>query len=195
MVSAIVLADDESPQIGSPRALLKIEEKTFLQHIVDLLISARVLDIVLVLGTDAAEIQKSFDWFKGKVVLKGSQQRGELSSILAGLCVVEEKDLHGILVWPVERPLVTQVVIVEMLHKFWTQHKSIVVPSCNGRRGYPILVGKALLPELEKVSMNLDMHAFVSNYPEEIIEYQTDNEGVVISIDTPEVYEEKIVRG
>ena len=128
MVSGIILAAGESSRMGSPKALLKIGEESFIQHIVGVLIASRVLDIVIVLGADAETIQIQLNWFKGKTVINKEWKRGQLSLILAGLHAVDQEDLHGVIVWPVDRPLVSEHVIVGMLHNFWTKHKHIVVP-------------------------------------------------------------------
>lgn len=194
MVSAIILAAGESSRMGLPKALLKIGEKTFLQYIVDVLNSARVLDVVVVLGADAEEIQNSLGWFNGKVVVNEEWQKGQLSSLLVGLHALERKDLHGVLICPVDRPLVSQAVIVGMLQKFWTKHKPIIVPTYNGQRGHPVLISKDLFVELEQAPMDVGARAVLWNHPHDILEFPTDDEGVILNIDTPEIYQEKIVK-
>ncbi len=192
MVSAIILAAGESSRMGTPKALLKIGDKTFLQHIVDVLNSARVLDVVIVLGADAAEVQKSLWWFKGKVAVNQDWQRGQLSSILLGLRYVEQADLHGVLICPVDRPLISQAVLVGMLHQFYTKHQPLVVPTYRGQRGHPLLIGKGMFPELELASMEIGARALLWNHFDKVLEYPTEDEGVILNIDTPEIYQEKI---
>ncbi|MEK6570094.1 MAG: nucleotidyltransferase family protein [Bacteroidota bacterium] len=194
MVSAMILAAGESSRMGSPKALLKIGQKTFLQYIADVLVSARVLDIVVVLGADASEIQKNLGWFRGKILINEDWQKGQLSSILVGLRAVEQKDLHGILICPVDCPLITQHLIVKMLHQFWTRHKPIVVPVYKGRRGHPVLIGRAFLAELERAPIEIGVRAVLWNHPDDVLEYQTEDDGVLTNIDTPEDYQGKIVK-
>jgi molybdenum cofactor cytidylyltransferase len=193
MVSGIILAAGESSRMGSPKPLLKIGEKCFVQHIVDVLIASRVLDIVVVLGADGKAIQTQLNWFKGKTVINEEWEKGQLSSIVAGLRAVDQKDLHGVLIWPVDRPLVSEHVIVGMLHQFWTKHMQIVVPVFSGQRGHPVLVGKSLLEDLEKAPMDIGARTVLWDHPKDVLEYQTEEEGVVINIDSAEDYQKYVL--
>jgi molybdenum cofactor cytidylyltransferase len=194
MVSGIILAAGESSRMGTPKALLKIGQKSFVQHIVDVLVASRVLDIVIVLGADANTIQNQLNWFKGKTVINEEWKRGQLSSILSGLQAVDQKDLHGVLIWPVDRPLVSQHVIVGMLHQFWTKHKRIVVPVYRGQRGHPLLIGTTLFGDLEKSPVDIGARAILWNHPNDVLEYQTEEEGVVVNIDSPDDYQKHILK-
>src|ERR1041385_8478469 len=137
MVSAIVLSAGSSNRMGTPKGLLKIGDKTFLRHIVDVLHSSRVLDVAIVLGSGAETIEQTLDWFDGKIVTNEEWERGQLSSIIAGLGVLEQKDLHGVMICPVDRPLISQSLIVDLLQAFWKSKKKIVVPVYGGQRGHP----------------------------------------------------------
>jgi len=192
MVSGIILAAGESSRMGSPKALLKIGGKSFVQHIVDVFIASRVLDIVVVLGADDEAIKTQLNWFKGKTVVNKEWKKGQLSSILTGLRAVDQEDLHGVLIWPVDRPLVTQHVIVGMLHQFWTKHKQIVVPIFSGQRGHPVLIGRSLFEELERAPKEMGARTVLWDHPKDVLEYKTEEEGVVINIDSAEDYQKYV---
>jgi molybdenum cofactor cytidylyltransferase len=194
MVSGIILAAGESTRMGSPKALLKIGDKSFAQQIVDTLIASRVLDIVIVLGADAESIQNQLNWFGGKTVINKEWEKGQLSSVLVGLRALEQQDLHGVLIWPVDRPLVSRQVVVGMLHQFWTEHKQIVVPVYKGRRGHPVLFGEDLFRDLERAPMEMGARRVLQDHPDDVLEYQTDEEGVVVNIDSPEDYQRYVAR-
>ena len=193
MVSGIILAAGESTRMGSPKALLKIGEKSFVQRIVDVLIASRVIDMVLVLGADAKAIQTQLNWFKGKTVINEEWGKGQLSSVLAGLHAVDKEDLHGVFIWPVDRPLVSEHLIVGMLHQFWTKHKQIVVPVFRGQRGHPVLIGRSLFEDMEKAPKEIGARAILWNHPNDVLEYQTEEEGVVINIDSAEDYQQHVL--
>jgi molybdenum cofactor cytidylyltransferase len=197
MVSGIILAAGSSQRMGSPKALLKIGEKTFLQHIVEQLRSARILDLVLVLGAHAEEIQPTLSWFKGKVVINERWQEGQLTSIIAGLDALnlvnpEPEEIHGAMICPVDHPLLSQAILVELQQGFWRSHKQIILPTYEGKRGHPVIFHSDLFDEIRNAPAELGARAVVRNHPDDVFEVPVKESGVVTNIDTPEDYEKYI---
>ncbi|HZY10337.1 MAG TPA: nucleotidyltransferase family protein [Bacteroidota bacterium] len=193
MISAIVLAAGASARMGEPKAILKIGEKTFLQHIVDVLYSACILDTVIVLGNDAVKIQNTLDWFQGKVVINDNWQQGQLSSIIAGMNRLNGTDLHGVMICPVDHPLISQGLLVDLLQTFWKSKKKIVLPVYDQKRGHPVIFSKELFDELKSAPINVGARFVVRQHSNDVAELVTTEEGVVQNIDTPEDYEMKIL--
>lgn len=194
MVSGIVLCAGSSRRMGVPKCLLKLGDKTFLQHVVDVLHSARILDVVVVLGAEAETIQRTLGWFTGKVVVNPNWEKGRLTSVIAGLDALETKDLHGAMVCPVDHPLISQSLFVDLLQAFWKSKKNIIIPSFNGRRGHPVIFSVELFDELRNAPLDLGARAVVHHHPDDIAEVPTDEEGVVLNIDTPDDYEIHILQ-
>src|ERR1700690_3727318 len=139
MITAIVLSAGASFRMGSQKAVLQIREKTFLRHIVDVIQSAGVEDVVIVLGADAEIIQQSLQWFNGKILVNLQWRNGQLSSIIAGLNEIHRADVEGTLICPVDHPLISQKLLLELLETFQKHKTKIVVPVYQGRRGHPII--------------------------------------------------------
>lgn len=199
MISAIILAAGSSQRMGTPKALLKIGGKTFLQHIVEILHSARIIDVVIVLGAEAKEIQKTLNWFDGKVVINNEWQKGQLSSIITGLNSLdveksELEEIHGAMLCPVDHPLLTQSLMVDLLQGFWLSKKKIIVPTFKGQRGHPVIFAKELFDGIRSARLDVGARAIVHKHPEEIHKVGIDEEGVIINIDTPEDYQRHILK-
>jgi molybdenum cofactor cytidylyltransferase len=197
MVSGIILAAGSSQRMGSPKALLKIGEKTFLEHIVEQLHSARILDLVLVLGAHAEEIQPTLSWFNGKIVINERWQEGQLTSIIAGLDALnlvnpEPEEIHGAMICPVDHPLLSQAILVELLQGFWRSHKPIILPTYEGKRGHPVIFRRDLFDEIRKAPAELGARAVVRNHPEDVSEVAMQEPGVITNIDTLEDYKKYI---
>ena len=198
MISGIILAAGSSQRMGSPKALLKIGEKTFLQYIVDVLHSARVIDIVIVLGSEAEKIQPSLSWFEGKVVVNNDWQKGQLTSIITGInsldmTMTDPEEIHGAIICPVDHPLISQSILVNLLQEFWRSHKKIVLPTYKGRRGHPVIFGKDLFDEIRSAPIDIGARNVVRKHPEEVHEVALEEEGIHINIDTQEDYQKYIV--
>ncbi len=192
MISAVILAAGASQRMGSPKALLKIGDATFLQHISAVLSSVRITTQAIVLGSDAGRIQPSLSWFSGKVVINEGWEKGQLSSICCGLDAVEGPDCHGILLWPVDRPFVTGIVCVDLLQAFWTSGRQIVVPVHHGKRGHPVLFGASLFDELRALPHDVGARGILHRHPGDVYEVETSEEGTILNIDTPEDYNSAI---
>ena len=197
MISGIVLAAGSSRRMGSPKALLKLNDKTFLQHVVDVLHSARIINVVIVLGSEAENIRKSLSWFTGKIVVNEDWQKGQLSSIIAGINSLdidksESEKVHGVMICPVDHPLISQSILVDLLQGFWISKKDIIVPTFNGKRGHPVIFSREIFEELRTMPYEIGARAMLHKHPEKILEVPVNDEGILINIDTIEDYRKYI---
>lgn len=185
MISAVILAAGSSSRMGVPKALLEIGGKTFLRHIVDILASASVLDVTIVLGSDAERIRGSLSWFGGTIVVNPAWHEGQLSSVISGIdAAVRNGSSEGILLCPVDHPLISHGLIAELLGAFRRSKKKIVIPVYRGRRGHPVIFAATLLEDLRYAPSETGARAVVHRYPEEVAEVDTEDEGAVINIDS-----------
>jgi molybdenum cofactor cytidylyltransferase len=180
--------------MGSPKALLTIGGRSFLHHVIDVLQESGVDDIVIVLGADADEVRRSLSWFHGSIVVNQNWRSGQLSSLTAGLDSFHSTGIDGILVWPVDRPLITSGVVKDLIRSFHESGKSIVVPVYGGRRGHPTFFSSTLFDELRNAPLNVGAKHVLLNHPHDIHEVHTQERGVVLNIDTPEDYEANVKR-
>lgn len=188
-ISAIILSAGSSQRMGKHKALLKIGNKTFLRHIVDEINSAGLQDTIVVLGSDFETIRQTLSWFNGKVVVNNDWGNGQLSSIITGLNAFELTDCNGVLIVPVDHPLFTSSLILELLQAFKESKKQIIIPTHRQRRGHPIIISKNLFGELRNAPIQIGMRSVVHAHEDEICEVPTEEEGVLINIDTPEDYQ------
>ena len=193
MISGIILAAGSSQRMGSPKSLLKIGEKTFLQYIVDVLHSARIIDVVIVLGADAEEIRESLTWFDGKIVVNEDWNKGQLTSIIKGIDALdlnstEPEEVNGAMICPVDHPLLTQSLLVDLLQGYWTSKKKIIIPTFNGKRGHPVIFDKKYFDELRSAPHDVGARAVVHKHADDVCEVPVNEEGILINIDTQEDY-------
>ncbi len=189
MVSGVILCNGAFSHQESPPTLPKLEGKSFLRHIVDVLWSARVIDIVIVVGEDENQTVKDLTWFDGKITVNPLWKTGELSSIRAGLVKVSPDDLHGLMVCPIDYPLITQKLLVTLLQSFWKSKKEIIIPTFNGTRGHPIIFGMKLFEALRIAPQGEGVRGVIQNHQNEIHEVQTDEQSTILTISSLNEYE------
>src|SRR5690349_24692956 len=108
MIPAVVLAAGRSTRMGRAKALLPVDDRdTFLSRIVRTFLDAGVDDVVVVLGHDASAIAGALDatGLRARFVVNPDYDRGQLSSLQAGLALVDRPGVLATLVTLVDVPL------------------------------------------------------------------------------------------
>ena len=149
MVSSIILVDSSVPESEVLTPSTRFGGKTLLEYMVDVLHSACVLDIVIVIKAGSDEMMSRLNWFQGRILTQTKGSDGEIAVVLAGAEVLEKKDLHGVMVCPISHPFMTQALIVELLQSFWKSKKRIVLPVHDEQNGYPQILSCDLFDELK----------------------------------------------
>lgn len=194
-ISAIILSAGSSHRMGRPKALLTIGNKSFLQHIIDTVESVGIKDVVIVLGFEWQTIRETLPSFKGKIIVNKAWEQGQLSSIIAGLHKINQKECDGVLICPVDHPMSSASLIKSLIAGLNDSKKKIIIPTHNGRRGHPIIIPKNLFDELRNAPLHIGMRAVVHAHKDEICEVPTEEKNVLINIDTPEDYQRYIHHG
>lgn len=187
-IAAVIFAAGSSARMGSPKALLTLRGRTFVDTIAHEAAAASITRTVLVLGSEHERIQKELSGFAGQVVVNRAWQTGRLSSVIAGLDAAEATGCAGALLWPVDHPLATERTVLALVRAFLASPESIVVPVWNGRRGHPIILPRRLFDEARQAPEESGLRAVVRAHTGDVIEAAADDEGVLINIDTPEDY-------
>ena len=187
MINAIILAAGRSKRMGKPKPLLRFNDTTFLEHIISVLKASDVDGITIVLGAGAETIKKSVDLSGTNIVINKDYPKGQLSSLIAG---IEQcpKEIQAILVCLVDNPFVTKEVVDKIIGKFKETNNPIIVPVFNKRRGHPTLFSRSLFNELLSAPQEQGARYVVYSNEEKILELETSESGILISVDTPDDY-------
>src|SRR5262245_27929352 len=147
MIPALVLAAGRSTRMGRPKANLPIDDRdTFLSRIVRTLVDAPVDDVVVVLGHEAAAIAETFarSGLPARFAVNRDYDRGQLSSLQAGLALVDRPGVSAVLVTLVDVPLVSTATVRRVLERYRDTHAPIVRPTAGARHGHPLLIDRSL---------------------------------------------------
>lgn len=192
MLAAVILSAGASSRMGHPKALLPYREGTFLQHLIQITRDPRVGVTRVVLGAGAEEIRKIAEIDSSLVVLNPDWEQGQLSSIWAGIRSLDGLDTDGIILCPVDHPLVSASFVNDLIGQFYSGGNSIVLPTYKGRRGHPVIFASALYGELLAAPVDKGARAVVWAHPADVQEVSTDEEGVVLNINDPDMLESAI---
>ncbi len=151
MIPAIVLAAGRSSRMGRAKATLPIDDDdTFLTRIVRTFLAAGVDDVVVVVGHDAEPIAASFaaSGLPARFVVNPNYDRGQLSSLLAGLGVVDRPGVAAVLVTLVDVPLVSEATVRAVVERYRRTRAPVVRPTSGTRHGHPLLIDRGLFDAL-----------------------------------------------
>jgi len=183
--------------MGAPKALVQFRGKSFLAHLLEAAQHPRIGFVRVVLGAGDEEIRGALNLPKGIVVLNPDWQRGQLSSIQAAIralapdarndAAFAATALDGILLCPVDHPLVSRALIASLVAAFYSAARPpIVVPTFRSRRGHPVIFARSLFAELLLAPPDEGARAVVWAHAGEVAEVPTEEEGVVLNLNDPE---------
>ena len=193
MIAAVVLSAGESSRMGRPKALLPIEGETFIGRIVASLKQTQVGKIIVVLGHNSDLLAAAIRPLAVDILINTNYKLGQLSSLqVAVRKLLPDADCDGMLVHLVDHPYIDASLVDRMIQQFYESKKDIVVPRCRGKRGHPVLFSRALFGELLDAPMDQGAKAVVNAHGNETLEMETDEMGITVDIDTPELYRQHV---
>jgi len=187
LLAAVILSAGASSRMGRPKALLPYREGTFLERLIQVTRHPRVGVTRVVLGAGAEVIRTLAKIDPSIVVLNEDWQQGQLSSLQAALRSLEGLSTDGILLCPVDHPLVSAPLVSDLIGHFYADGKSIVLPTYEGRRGHPVVFSNALYGELLAAPVDKGARAVVWAHAADVLEVPTDEEGVVLNLNDPDM--------
>ena len=186
MLAAAILAAGESRRMGAPKALQVIRGKSFVERLLIATKNPRIGLRRIVLGAQAEEIRGQLISGDAEIVVNADWPKGQLSSIHAAIRSLPEGHTEGLLLCPVDHPLVSPHVVAHLINAFDAGGKKIIVPVFQGRRGHPVIFHASLYEELLAASPDVGARQVVRAHPDDIAEVATEEQGVVLNLDDPE---------
>lgn len=176
---AIVLAAGKSSRLPGFKPLLPLNNKTIIEQTV-LSFYNSCSKIVVVCGYRHNDIAKILsEYAKVELVINKNYVSGMFGSVIEG---VKKISSERFFILPADMPLIKEDTIKKLLESY----SEILIPSCNGKKGHPVLLNRKLIPELLSDKTVLSLKDFIQNRTFTVME--VDDEGILFDIDTEEDY-------
>jgi molybdenum cofactor cytidylyltransferase len=183
MVSTIILAAGKSRRMGSPKQLLRLGDRTLLDLVLDNVRKSSVEEIILVLGSSAAEIQQQVSTQGVKVVMNPTYEEGMGSSLRAGIAALDPRSQAALIVLA-DQPCVRPMTLDRLIEHHRNTRPHIIIPTYKGFRGNPVLLDRSVFPQVMEIQGDIGCRAIFGNHTENISKLEVDDPGILLDVDT-----------
>ena len=195
VIPAIVLAAGKSSRMGRPKATLPLPSGgTFLTRIVRTFLDAGVDDVVVVVGHEAQSIVDDFaqSGLPARFVVNAAYERGQLTSLAAGLRFIDRPGVVAALVTLVDVPLVSVATVQRVVERYRQSHAPIVRPTRGEAHGHPLLIGRSLFNIIQQADAETGAKPIVRAHASPAGDIDIEDEGAFFDVDTPADYDELV---
>ena len=185
-IAAVVLAAGAGSRFGGGKLLAPLEGRPILQHVLDRLAASGVDDVVVVLGTDADDVERVIDWGGARRVRNDDPARGLSSSLQVGIRALGEGTDAALIVLG-DQPRLPARSIRALLDADVTDAQPIVVPVYGGDTGRnPVLLGRAAFDLVDEATGDRGLGPLIAGHQELVREIPIRVEGGNPDVDTRE---------
>jgi molybdenum cofactor cytidylyltransferase len=186
-VSAVVPAAGRSSRMGRPKLLLPWGESTVVGSLVAALLDGGVEHLCLVTAPGDEALARWGEERSLGVAVNPTPQRGMLSSIQTGVAALAPVE-GPLLVTPADLPELSAATVRRLLEALTAAGSPLAVPLHRGRRGHPLAVAPARVPEIAALDPAVGLRQLLERHAAEVLEVPVDDPGCLRDIDTPEDY-------
>lgn len=184
---AIILAAGSSTRMGSQKMLLPYGESTILETVIQNVLSSAVDSVLVVLGANHDQIRQVIDPLPVEVCINDKHESGMLSSVICGFSALPD-DTGTALLFLGDQPEIPPQVSNAIIEAYNDSLHGIVIPLTNHRRGHPLLVDYKYKREIGKLDLEKGLRTLMHHFPEDVLEVEVEEPGILLDIDTPEDY-------
>lgn len=183
-ISVLILAAGSSSRLGQPKQLLEFEGQTLIERITHTALAISD-NVSMVLGANIDLIKPVLEPFAERIEIIENElwREGMGTSIRIGVEKIAPKS-DAILILLSDQPLISQVLLQNMMQIFATSNFPIVACDYGTQIGVPMLFDKSIFPELLRLYGDVGAKSFLKHYPEKIAKINF-KQGL-LDIDTPE---------
>jgi molybdenum cofactor cytidylyltransferase len=189
MLAAVILSGGASQRMGSPKALLPYQGRPFLEHLLEVTSHPKIGVRRVVLGAHAKLIADAVRLATNEVVINEDWEKGQLSSIQAGMRSLPA-GTDGMILCLIDHPLISARLVDELIGKFYRERNAprpaIVLPVYQGKRGHPVIFSAGVYEELLAAPMDQGARSVVWAHAAEVAEVATPEQGCVLNLNDPE---------
>ena len=196
-VAAIVLAAGLSRRMGRFKPLLPFGDRSLIAHVIESALAAESIHpVVVVTGHHAELLEPVLSNYPVRAIHNSAYAVADmLSSVQVGLAAVKSEVDAALIVLgdqPMVRPSTTAALVSAWQAS--SPRPRIVLPTCSGRHGHPILLAADGFDEILSLSTSHSLRSYTNLNRERTLEAQIDDPAILHDLDTPDDYADALRR-
>jgi molybdenum cofactor cytidylyltransferase len=173
--------------MGTPKALLRFQNETFLDRLIRLF-SGVVNPVIVVLGHQSDQIRSGIERAAEAIVaVNPDPERGMLSSLQCGLKALPA-GTEAVMFTPVDHPNLQPATLEKLAGLFETEGAPVIVPTYDGQHGHPVCIARAVADELLELPPGGMASDVIHKYVGRTRYIAVDDPAVTTDVDDPEAY-------
>ncbi len=194
MIFGLVPAGGKSKRMGRPKLSLPFGNRTVLECVLHALQQGGCDVTVVVLGTQAAPMEPLARQAGAHSCMLQEDTVDMRATIEVGLCWLQRefgpRDSDAWLLAPADFPTLEADVITALKSAYLANPGySIVVPTCGGLRGHPVLLSWRHAQGLLAHTPSEGLNGYLRLHGKQTLEVAIEKPGVLADLDTPQDYE------
>ena len=184
---AVILAAGSSRRMGSQKLLLPFGQNTIIGTVIDNVLNSSVDHVMVVLGANHEKILDNIGNLPVQFCHNKEHEEGMLSSVICGIRALPQEAVAA-LIFLGDQPGIPPKVTNSVIDAYMDELVGIVIPVHNHRRGHPLLVDMKYRKEIEHLDLEEGLRALRHHFPDDVMEVEVDEPGILVDIDTREDY-------
>lgn len=192
-IGIVILAAGASTRMGTPKQLLRYQDRSLLRHTIEVAIASVCRPIVVVLGANVQLIRSDISQLSIQIVENLQWTEGMSSSIGVGIQELKTScpEVEAVIVTLCDQPFISTKIINQLASAYHSTNQPIIACKYAETLGVPALFSDRLFSELITLTGGEGAKQVINKHSQEVFSISFP-EGAM-DIDTPKEYAELLV--
>jgi molybdenum cofactor cytidylyltransferase len=182
-IAGVVLAAGMSRRLGRPKQLLRLGDRTVIEHVVATALASTLDQVLVVVGAGADDVQRILADQSVRIIMNGRFAEGQGTSLAAGIHALGE-DVDAAVILLGDQPGISPHVIDGVVAARRSSGASIVMAEYGDEPGHPVLLGREHFPALMALEGDYGGRDIIRKHTADVLTVPADNDTVPADIDT-----------